>query len=104
MALRKTAMVEYRVNSSLFMLVYHGRKIEQISIYNFNNYAVIEPEREKICEWLLHLNGFKNYVDLSARIISFLRISRPFMNKALGNELGMIRSVIHKASKILMNG
>ncbi len=81
------------------MLVYHGKEVEQISPFNFVNFAVIEPDRERICEWLLHLYRFKKYQEISTRIVKFLKIVKPFLNRAFGSELRLIHQIVLSCGK-----
>lgn len=81
------------------MLIHHGNHVEQISPYSFINFYVIEPDRERICEWLLRLYGFNSYQDLTLRIIKFLKVVKPFLNRALGSELRLIRQAVINSGK-----
>lgn len=45
----------------MFLLVHHGKEVQQISIYSFNNFTVFEPDHQKICFHLLQVYKFKEY-------------------------------------------
>jgi hypothetical protein len=69
------------------MILPERKDYEQISIYNFNHFAVYEPEKQKICEYLLQIYSFLEYVELTKKIMTFLKLAKPFLAKIMGSEL-----------------
>lgn len=86
-AINKATSVDYRSHQYLFMILPERKDYEQISIYNFNHFAVYEPEKSKICEYLLQIYGFINYSELVKKIMAFLKLVKPFLARIIGSEL-----------------
>jgi hypothetical protein len=96
--LYKASPTEHRANT-LFTLIYHGQTVEQISPYAFHNFNVIEPDKKHICEWLLKMYRFKGPEHLAKRLHKFLKTTKPFLNRAFGSELRIIRQIVSRAGQ-----
>ncbi len=65
-----------------------------ISVYQFNNYAIVEPDKRRVCEYLLQIYKVKEYSEISQKILGFLKITRPFFERVMGSEMSLLRRII----------
>lgn len=82
----KANTVEYRSQQYLFMFVHHKLDYQQISLYSFNHFAVYEPDKQKISEYLLLAYRFKDSSDTANKLIRYLRFVKPILERIMGSE------------------
>lgn len=68
------------------MLLHHQVEYQQISIYSFNHFAVYEPDKQKICSYLLEVYRFKHPDEMANKIMKFMKLIKPFLAKVMGSE------------------
>ena len=61
------------------MIVNHQPEYEKISMFKYHNYSMVEPDHKKICEYLLQMYRFRDWEELSKKILSYLKTIKPLM-------------------------
>lgn len=81
----------------MFNFITHGFYPEKVSVYQFDSFALSEPNYKKVCEWLLQVNNFVEWEHLSARLVAFLETIFPFLQRVMGSFMSILRKVIDTA-------
>ena len=88
---------------TLFMLVNHQPQYEKISMFKYHNYSMVEPDHKKICEYLLQMYRFRDWEELSKKILSYLKTIKPLMENIMGSHLNLIRKIVDGAGHKKVN-
>ena len=63
-------------------------------MHSFNSFVVYEPEREKICSYLMEVYHFKQSEELALRLNRYLKTVEPFLDQVMGSQLSLMRKVV----------
>ena len=59
---------------------------------------IVEPDKKKVCEWLLHLFNFDDWHSLASRIIVFMETVFPLLQRVMGSYMSNLRKIIDYAA------
>ena len=82
------------LSRTMFCFLTHDYYPERISIYNFNTFVLVEPNRAKLCEWIFRATSFEDWKDLSERLLIFLDTVMPFLERVMGSFMSILKKII----------